>query len=567
MNDEVGQPQAFLDAEFLRPDESNFELLIDKIRYLHRSLTTDAPPRPGRRRLVSQFSYADELPRVGLPAAPTSFEAATERSSEAFDGALNWHHPHALFNINPSPLLDTVALTTMTALYNPNAIWDISSGKFTLIERRTISHLAQLAGWNHPAGGAFTSGGRATLMYAIKSGINRCDPDAIDLGLRHRYAVLVSANAHFSVESVCNYLGLGKSAVRRIDHLRDGRMDTDALEAAFRRAVADNVRVACVILSGGGTINLAIDPVDRARAVVERVALAAGLPYVPHIHLDTVISWAWLAYTRDWPRESTATLPVVVQDKIDRAARAITGVRFADSFSADFHKTGLSPYAASVYITKHAEQFADINRGMADPRAVEERFGEVCNFDRTLENSRSCTGIIASYHVLQRLGVQGIQDHVTRLLCAAARLVDAITDGNDDLVKVLNPQTLGFDIVARVNLLRVAEPGWDEPPATPDEDERYQLVADRFYEWLIHGRECNDTAVPFLGYVPRYTDAASPRPTSALLLYPNSIHLDDNAAADIATSLRRAILTFRDRDLAMADGPQSSWLDRPLPPR
>lgn len=546
----------FPDHEVLLPDESNFESVIRKLTELHEHANSASHPRPGRRALGGRFRYADEVDRVPFPLDPQPWETAMRHSIEAFEGSLRWHHPHALFNINPSPLLDTVALTALAALYNPNASWDITSGKMNLVERRVVSFVARLAGWGDGHGGVFTSGGKATLTYAVKSGINRCDPGAVTSGLRRRYAVLASANAHFSLESVCNLLGIGRDALHRIDVGPDGTVDVAALRTCLRKVIADGNLVACVVLSGGGTINLAIDPVAEARKVIDEAARDNGLGYVPHLHLDSVISWAWLSFLRDRTSLDADGLAAAVQSRVLAACDALAQVTEADSFAADFHKTGLVPYGSSCYITKNASELMTINQAVGEGFADEMQFGESCSYARTFENSRSCTGIISAYHMLHRLGIRGLQSYLLRLLTISESLRKVIAERHAEAFEVLNNRSLGFEVVFRI--LGPGEPDDTDPRATRER-------ADALRDWLTFSEYCDSRPVPFVGYVPQYRDGTLRSPVPAFLLYPNSVHLDDEEIVIMLDALREAVRQF-DADHqpagdAASDGP------RPLPPR
>lgn len=445
---------------------------------------------------------------MDFPELPRSFDDAAEHSLEAFEGCIRWHHPHALFNITPSPLIDTVALTSLTALYNPNALWDITSGKFLLLEKRIISFLANLAGWDGAkAGGLFTFGGKATLMYAVKSGLNRCDPSVVEYGLNGRYVVLASANAHFSIESICNYLGLGHTACRRIPVGSSGEIDLSSLEAELHAVASRGDRIACIILDGGGTMNMRIDPVTKVRTVAETVSAEHTLPYVPHIHVDSVISWAWLTLTRTSPYTADPSLPWSLRNKLKTTVLAVQQIEAADSFGADFHKTGLSPYSSSCYVSRDGQILADLDHAdSADRTTPETHFGDICNFDRTFENSRNCAGIISAYQVLHRLGTHGLGSYLLRLLVSAEMMRSEIKDQYADTMQILNEDTLGFEIVVYFDLEGDGADFKSIEMDTPERKSRYVNLAGHFREWLLHNDYNDRESVPLIGYVAKYTD-------------------------------------------------------------
>lgn len=262
--------------DFLAPDECNFTLLHDRISWLHKALMAKASPRPGMRDMPRTFTYSEELKDCHLPAGSQSRAAALSASMEAFEGRFRPHHPHSLFNIAPSPMIDAVALAAVTSLNNPNAIWDLSCGKFSLLEQRVIRYLGELAGWSSPPDGIFTSGGKSTLMYAVKMGLNSVDPEVVEMGLRHTYTVISSAAVHFSLEAVCNFVGLGKSSCVRVGATPDGRIDPEGLRRALVDAIDDGRLVCAIVLAGGPLIDTRADPVREARRIVTDVLAEKG---------------------------------------------------------------------------------------------------------------------------------------------------------------------------------------------------------------------------------------------------------------------------------------------------
>ncbi len=550
--------------DILRPDESNFSILPQRVQWLHQQLSQSIGVRPGQRAVNPAFRYPDD--NAEFPDAPQSFEAAARASMEAFEGCLRWHHPHALFNITPSPLIDTVALSAMTMLYNPNALWDITSGKFLLFEQRIVRHLAHLAGWRRAhAGGLFTSGGKATLMYAVKSGINRCDRAAVASGLNGDYVVLVSQNCHFSLESICNFLGLGHRACRRIRVDARNVIDVDALEYAFRGAAERGQKVAAIVLSGGGTTNMSVDPAGAVRRMLDRVCAEMSLAYTPHIHLDAVISWAWLAFEHN-PDAGLERVPDRVRDKLRRTITALREIRDGDSFGADFHKTGLSPYSSSCYVAQDATDLLRLDRESGAEQFAEERYGDICHFDRTFENSRNCIGIISAYQVLQRLGTSGIRSYLTRLLVTADVVRNVIADQYSEVFEVVNNSSLGFENVVHIDLSGSGRSFKELELADPRVHQAHIASANRFREWLLRSEHCNRNPVPFIGFVPRYSDEQYKVGLPAFLMYSTSLHMSKAAAMEMLTRLRDAVHRYR-LERVDDDVNVPSWDSRPQPPK
>src|SRR4051794_26727904 len=136
-----------LETDFLRPDETNRHLLALRVAEIADAVSARQGPRSGLLSSAAPLSYRAELDQAELPLSPAERTEAVSTALEAFDGVWRPHHPDMMFNLTPSPMLDTVALAAVTALYNPNGIWDLTCGKFALLEQKVLRYLGRLAGW------------------------------------------------------------------------------------------------------------------------------------------------------------------------------------------------------------------------------------------------------------------------------------------------------------------------------------------------------------------------------------------------------------------------------------
>jgi glutamate/tyrosine decarboxylase-like PLP-dependent enzyme len=554
-----------LTDDFLAPDEANFPLLVSRIAWLHRCLTAKGSKRPGMRDMPLAFRYSEQLKNSQIPWASQSRAAAFDASLEAFEGTFRPHHPHSMFNIAPSPMIDAVAIAALTLMNNPNGIWDLSCGKFSLIEQRIIRYMGDLAAWTSPADGVFTSGGKATLMYAVKMGLNASDPEVVHRGITNNYVVISSSQVHFSLESVCNFLGLGRGACIRVPAGSDGRLDPSAFQSALVGAIEAGKTVCAVILAGGPLIDTRADPVRRVRAILTEAAQQGGMVRVPSIHLDCVVTWPWLAFGKKRVDDLGR-----VDDRVARSilslAEQVAEVDAADSFGVDFHKTGLAPYASSCFVTKNSAGFRRLNYLPAEEAFEEESYGQFCSFDRTFENSRSCVGIIVAYYVLQRLGVSGLQRYVIRYMEIADRLRALVSDEFAALGTVINRQSLGFDVIVRLNLGMDASLVADLEQSPVVAQQEYARLAMGFREWTLSSPYCRTSPVPVLGYVPRYGAPGSGLALPAFLLFPNSLFSTEIELRDVLLQLTRTVDEFvRQKDHIELG--EMDWEGRPLPPR
>ncbi|MCH9683175.1 MAG: hypothetical protein K0V04_17200, partial [Deltaproteobacteria bacterium] len=205
------------------------------------------------------------------------------------------HDPRFSFNVLPAPLLEAVAASTIASLFNVNMIWDFYCGKMMVYERRLVAWLAELAGWDaDAAGGCSTFGGKATLLYAIKSGLNRSHRRSVARGLVGDAVVVTTWSNHYSLETVCSFLGVGTERCLRVTCDDQERISLSGLESTLREQLDRGRRIGGIVLSGGSTLDHNIDPVAEVAALRDRLVEEYRLDYRPHIHLDTVNGWIWL---------------------------------------------------------------------------------------------------------------------------------------------------------------------------------------------------------------------------------------------------------------------------------
>ena len=554
-----------LSRDFLSPSEDNFGLLTERISWLQKALLKKGSQRPGIRDMAEVFKYSEELKDSQLPRGAATQRLALWKSLEAFEGTFRPHHPHSLFNIAPSPMIDAVALSALTIMNNPNAIWDLSSGKFSLIEQRVIRYLGTLAGWSSPPDGAFTSGGKATLMYAVKMGLNICDPAVVKTGARNKYLVIASPAVHFSLESVCNFLGVGTNSCARVPADSHGRIDTAALKKILLDAIGTDQLIPAIILGGGALIDTKADPVREVRQILLDVVAKKGLAYVPPIHLDCVVTWPWLAFRHTFVEEYDE-LRCRARLSIRELAMQVSEVEAADSFGVDFHKTGLTPYASSCFVTRNSNAFRQLNYSSGEIPFEEDYYGQFCSFDRTLENSRSCTGIISAYYVLLRLGSEGLQRYIIRWTEISDDIRVLIAGRFQALGMVVNQSSLGIDVVIRLNLGMSDDTVRNLEFSPLAVQQEYKTLAMGFREWTLSSAYCRTSPVPILGYIPQYRPSPSSEAFPAFLLFPNSLYSSVAELSDVLTRLSDAINEFLKQKDHIALGAMD-WEGRPLPPR
>lgn len=228
------------------------------------------------------------------------------------------------------------------------------------------------------------------------------DVEAEGLQGAPRIHVVLSAEAHVTIDVALRYLGMGTRHVHRVETDAQGRMRTDHL-----REVLAPLEGPTIVCAQAGNVNTgAFDPLRE----IGELCNARGA----WLHVDGAFGL--------WARAST------------RHAALADGIELADSWATDAHKWLNVPYDCGVAIVRHAD---DHRRAMTSAAAylIQTAGPERDAVDWAPEFSRRARGIPV-YATLRALGHNGVADLVDRC-CARARQMAALLEAEDG-VRVLN---------------------------------------------------------------------------------------------------------------------------------
>jgi L-2,4-diaminobutyrate decarboxylase len=527
-----------LRRRFLAPsDENRTELtaLIEEIFAALPSATANEPFVGSPAEDPDWLGAFETIPsEVGVRSRALAGVAAALR------GAVRWHSPAALLNVTPPVMMEAAAIAAVASLYNPNCLWDATSGAVLAYEDQIVRQMARLCRWEATtADGAFTFGGKGCLVYALRIGLNRSLAHVSTRGLAGQLrqpVVIASGEGHYSIESACALIGLGTDSCRRVRALPDETMDLAHFAEVLESTLTERRPLACIVLSGGNTLSNAVDPLRQAMATVDAAVVRHRLPYRPFVHFDTVVGWPWLCFA-DY---DFACNPLAIDGEALASIRItmerLLAVEAADSMGIDFHKTGLAPYSSSLFLTRDGAELHSINRDTVARRA-RQRPGENFRQHHTIEHSRSAAPILSAWVVLQSAGRAGLQAYVGALTAVALRLRCLLIDSGFEL---LNPHARGFASVfwPRMPGVDAYRDLLDAGPEAIEGANRYTYA---FVEALARGRSSEHKLL--VGYVP-YRASLSGIPVGALRIYPMSPHHDADSATALARHLADAKRAF-----------------------
>lgn len=338
-----------------------------------------------------------------------TLEAVIPELVSYLQGMFIWGHPQSQINVVPTPSIASVIGVLLPLLYNPNLCSDESGRRFAEAEVRAIAMTAQLVGYDpQRAGGLFTFGGTGTLLYGVKVGLEKACPGAGRQGLKDDVVLLSSEQSHYSCLTVASWLGIGQDHVVRVPSDTNNAVRLEALEAAARQALDAGRKIAAIVATMGTTDAFGIDDLRAIDALRRRLAEQYKLPYLPHLHADAVIGWAWSVFN-DYDFLHN---PLGFRGRTVRALAAVQHdvqhLPLADSIGVDFHKTGYTPYTSSLVMFRDAGDFELIARGR-DTMPYLYQSGQHHPGMYSLETTRSAAGPMAALANLLLLGKEGFR--------------------------------------------------------------------------------------------------------------------------------------------------------------
>ncbi len=419
-----------------------------------------------------------------FPENISSVEEITTLLADYCQGQIVWSHPNAQVNVIPPPTISSITAFIAGAMYNPNIISDEYSARFAEAEIQSIAMLSDLIGYDaEQSGGLFTFGGTGTILYGCKLGIEKALAGrSMQEGVREDVKIFSSDVSHYSRLNVAGWLGLGMKNLIAIPSTSNNEMSLSLLEDALRATLNKGDKVAAIIATLGTTDAFGIDDLAAIVRLRDNLVSEYGLNYVPHVHADAVIGWAWAVF-RDYDFEDNplgfhARTLRSLTDSLER----IDSLQVADSIGIDLHKTGYAPYISSAFLTKDRSALALLSR-VPEQMPYLYQVGHYHPGIYTLECSRPGTGALAALASMRLLGKQGYRVLIGHTVEMAEMLRERLE--RHACIRVLNDYNYG-----PVTLFRVYPPGVDAEKALQcelnDPEYRSQLLEHNLYNrWIF----------------------------------------------------------------------------------
>jgi len=479
---------------------------------------------------------------------PQTLEQVSEQLVDFLSGMFIWGHPRSQINVVPSPTIPSIIGGLLPSIYNPNLCSEESARKVAVAEVQAAAITADLLGYDaRRSGGVFTFGGTGTLLYGVRIGLEKACPGSMKGGLREPAVIVCSDSAHYACSTVAGWLGLGEENVVQVPTTDDNEITPCLLETQLRELLNDGRKIACIVATMGTTDAFGLDDLQAMREIRDEIVEEFTLDYVPQLHADAVIGWAWSVFNDYDFDHNPLTFPPRTLRSLAGTSRRIRHLELADSIGIDFHKTGFAPYVSSLFLSREA---SDLKRIARSPESMPYLFqaGSYHPGKFTLETTRSGFGPMAALGNLKLFGKNGLRALLGHLVCTADALREHL-EGHA-ATTVLNRNNFG-----PVTLFRVYPEGVDTFGITrlEQKDAAYREQLRRHNEYnrrifqIVHEEALQGRGV-VISLTDCYRKTDYGEPIVALKSYIMSPFAEPEFAEGVFESISRA------RDIIAAEG-------------
>lgn len=297
--------------------------------------------------------------------------------------------------VSTTPALTALTGAMIAFLNNSTTVYEIGMAG-NAMEKVVLSHLAKLFGYDSQSTGVVTSGGSLGNLTAL---ITARTSSGIPESAYNQLAIIVSEEAHYSIERAAQIMGIPSHNVIKIPSDDHHRIMVGELEPAYRKATASGKRVFCVVGCAGTT---AVGAYDDLEAIADFAHLHNLWFHVDGAHGAGVIF-------------------------SQKYKHLLNGIEQSDSLIVDFHKMLMAP-AISTAVLYNANNRV-INE--CSPTAAylwqnqlsEEWYNSA---KHTLECTKPIT-ILHTYALLKIYGDALYEQHIDNLYNLGKEFADAVS--------------------------------------------------------------------------------------------------------------------------------------------
>ena len=242
---------------------------------------------------------------------------------EISEASLALSHPRYGAQQVAAPIPAAALVESVVGALNQSlAVWEMSPIA-TAIDRDLMAGFKKLFGYPRTAEGSFVPGGAFANLTALLAARDALAPQASKTG-QARVAIIVGAQAHYSIARAAAILGLGRDAVFKVSLDAEFCTDVEQVAHSFAAARKSGFRKFILVGSSGSTPTGSFDNLEALAEIARKQRT--------WFHVDAAHG-AGLAFSR-------------------RFRRRLKGLSRADSMIFDPHKMMFMPLAAGGVLVR-----------------------------------------------------------------------------------------------------------------------------------------------------------------------------------------------------------------------
>ncbi|MCD4825955.1 MAG: aspartate aminotransferase family protein [Phycisphaerae bacterium] len=361
-----------------------------------------------------------------------------------FRGGLDWR------NVLPGSAVPGIIFAQASKITNSNLATCKYGGRASELEVRMSATMASLVGFDSTkSAGIFTEAGTKANLYGYTLGLRKAIPDVARtgiVGLKNKICFINSQAGHFSNLTNLALMGVGTDNVISIPADENTSIDLAVLEETLEKLHSEGTIVPTILLTAGTTDTFGVDDVKAVSEMRDRIF--ADCSYSPHIHVDAAIGWAMIFFNDYNFDENIHDFDEWTLSALRSRQELFRNLRYGNSITLDFHKTGYAPYNSSMVLIRDREDLAAL-RWQADFfRYFNPEEMEIAPVQYTFECTRNPDTVFSIAGNILSLGVEGYQLCLGWVIQVSNYLRRRLMDLKH--VGVVNPANNGFSTVFRV---------------------------------------------------------------------------------------------------------------------
>ncbi|KAG7196623.1 hypothetical protein KM043_015973 [Ampulex compressa] len=386
---------------------------------------------PGRLRDVMDLRLTEQ---------GNSHETLISLARDIIKYSIKTGHPHFVNQLYSS--LDPYGLVAqwLTDALNPSVYTYEVSPVFTIMEEDVLREMRKRIGWNNGQGeGIFCPGGSMANGYAINIARHHRFPEIRATGLAggFRMVLFTSEDAHYSIEKMASFLGIGSKNVYLVKVDKRGKMCPHDLERQIERSLNEGAVPFMVSATAGTTVLGAFDPLREIALVCKKHKL--------WFHVDA----AW---------GGGALMSKTYRGLLD-------GVELADSVTWNPHKLLAAPQQCSTLLLRHEGLLQAAHAVKAAYLFQSDKFYDTSydSGDKHVQCGRRAD-VLKFWFMWRAKGAIGFEKHVDRVFELSRYFADYIRQ-REGWILVMEPECTNVCF-------------WYLPPSKRDlkEDERNSAI-------------------------------------------------------------------------------------------